>query len=466
MSDTSGGRGAPTRSGDASRDPDERSEGFETRPPSSGAPQPAEVSRRGLLGLLGAGAAGAAVGFAGGAAAVGVAVSTGQAHAAGSGSGASSYPFFGAHQAGIVTPAQDRLHFAAFDVSDTLDREGLIALLTEWTDAAARLTQGLDVVEGGAVGGSDYAPPADTGEALGLPAAGLTITFGFGPGLFENADGADRFGLAARRPTALEQLPRFQGDALVPERSGGDLCIQACADDPQVAVHAIRNLSRIAFGRATLRWSQLGFGRTSSTSTAQATPRNLFGFKDGTANVKAEETSEVDEQVWVADGDDPAWLAGGSYLVARRIRMIIENWDRVQLGEQEMLVGRSKGEGAPLSGGTEFTEPDFAAEGATGAPLIDTNAHVRLAHSSNNGGARMLRRGYNFVDGNDELGRLDAGLFFLSFQRSPQQFIDVQTSLATDGLNEYLKHVGSAIFAVPGGIAEGEYVGQRLFDGD
>ncbi|WP_159607012.1 Dyp-type peroxidase, partial [Agromyces humi] len=284
-----------------------------------------------------------------------------------------------------------------------------------------------------------------------------------GPGLFADADGVDRFGLAARRPAGLEPLPRFQGDALQPERSGGDLCIQACADDPQVAVHAIRNLSRIAFGRASLRWSQLGFGRTSSTSTAQATPRNLFGFKDGTANVKAEDGAVLDEQVWVQPGDEPAWLAGGSYLVARRIRMIIENWDRVQLGEQEKLVGRSKGEGAPMSGGTEFTEPDFEAEGPTGAPLIDTNAHVRLAHHSANGGARMLRRGYNFVDGNDELGRLDAGLFFLSFQRSPEQFITVQQRLAADGLNEYLKHVGSAIFAVPGGVAKGEFVGQALF---
>ncbi|MFB9307964.1 deferrochelatase/peroxidase EfeB [Agromyces hippuratus] len=419
------------------------------------------VSRRQLFGFLGAGAAGAVVGAAAGAG-VAVAATTGGAGAASP--AASVYPFFGAHQAGIVTPAQDRLHFAAFDVDDTLDRDGLIALLTEWTDAAARLSQGLEVVEGGAVGGSDYAPPVDTGEALGLPASGLTITFGFGPGLFADASGVDRFGLAARRPATLAPLPRFQGDALVPEISGGDLCIQACADDPQVAVHAIRNLSRIAFGRASLRWSQLGFGRTSSTSTTQTTPRNLFGFKDGTANVKAEETATVDDQVWVQASDEPAWLAGGSYLVARRIRMIIENWDRVQLGEQEMLVGRSKGEGAPLSGGTEFTEPDFEKTGATDAPLIDTNAHVRLAHPTTNGGARMLRRGYNFVDGNDSLGRLDAGLFFLSFQRSPQQFIDVQTSLASDGLNEYLKHVGSAIFAVPGGVAEGEFVGQALFD--
>ncbi|WP_344312387.1 iron uptake transporter deferrochelatase/peroxidase subunit [Agromyces terreus] len=452
------GAGAPPRPADGAGAPPRPADG------AGAPPRPADggVSRRQLLGLFGAGAAGATVGVAVGVAGVGVAVSNGAANAS-AGPAASAYPFYGEHQAGIVTPAQDRLHFAAFDVSATLDRDGLIELLRDWTDAAARLSQGLEVAEGGAVGGSDYAPPADTGEALGLPASGLTITFGFGPGLFEDADGVDRFGIAARRPARLEALPRFQGDALQPERSGGDLCIQACADDPQVAVHAIRNLSRIAFGRASLRWSQLGFGRTSSTSTTQATPRNLFGFKDGTANVKAEETTEVDDQVWVDDGDGPAWLAGGSYLVARRIRMIIENWDRVQLGEQETLVGRSKGEGAPLSGGTEFTEPDFEAEGPTGAPLIAPTSHVHLAHPTVNGGVRMLRRGYNFVDGNDELGRLDAGLFFLSFQRSPEQFITVQRSLAADGLNEYLKHVGSAIFAVPGGIRSGEYVGQALF---
>ncbi|MRX43871.1 iron uptake transporter deferrochelatase/peroxidase subunit [Agromyces kandeliae] len=416
------------------------------------------ISRRGILGLFGAGAAGAVVGAAGGA---GTAVAV--TGAFGGPEASAAYDFHGTHQAGITTPAQDRLHFAAFDVSDSLDRAGLVGLLADWTDAAARLTQGLEVEEGGAVGGSDHAPPADTGEALGLPAAGLTITFGFGPTLFEDAAGVDRFGIAARRPPALQALPRFQGDALKAEWTGGDLCIQACADDPQVAVHAIRNLSRIAFGRASLRWSQLGFGRTSSTSTSQSTPRNLFGFKDGTANVKAEDGEALAEHVWVDAADEPAWLAGGSYLVARKIRMVIENWDRVQLGEQEQLVGRSKGEGAPLSGGTEFAEPDFEATGATGAPLMAATSHVRLAHAASNGGVRMLRRGYNFVDGNDQLGRLDAGLFFLSFQRSPEQFVTVQRSLASDGLNEYLKHVGSAIFAVPGGIRPGEHVGQPLF---
>ena len=422
------------------------------------AEQPRRLSRRGLLGLVSAGTAGLAAGI-GGTVAVTSATSASATSAT-----TRVVPFHGAHQAGITTAAQDRLHFAAFDLASSATREDLIELLQDWTLAAARLTRGLDVSEEGAVGGPDTAPPDDTGEALGLDASSLTLTFGFGPTLFTDESGADRFGLADRRPAELAALPRFRGDALVPTAGGGDLCIQACADDPQVAVHAIRNLSRIAFGRASLRWSQLGFGRTSSTSTAQATPRNLFGFKDGTANVKSEEPDAVQEHVWVQDADGPAWLAGGSYLVARKIRMIIETWDRSQLGEQERVIGRSKGSGAPLSGGGEFTEPDFEATGATGAPLVDEQSHVRLAHPTVNNGVRLLRRGYNFVDGNDELGRLNAGLFFLSFQRSPEQFIAIQRNLATDALNEYIKHVGSAVFAVPPGVREeGDFVGSGLF---
>ncbi|MWV50449.1 deferrochelatase/peroxidase EfeB [Rathayibacter sp. VKM Ac-2803] len=435
-------------------DEDQTADDVESTAP---AEQPRRLSRRGLLGLVSAGTAGIAAGV-GGTFAV-----TSAASASDSGA-ANTVPFFGANQAGITTAAQDRLHFAAFDVASGTTREDLIELLQDWTLAASRLTRGLEMSEEGAVGGPDTAPPQDTGEALGLDAASLTVTFGFGPTLFTDADGTDRFGLADRRPPELEALPRFRGDALLPAGSGGDLCIQACADDPQVAVHAIRNLSRIAFGRASIRWSQLGFGRTSSTSTAQATPRNLFGFKDGTANVKSEEADAVEEHVWVQGSDGPDWLVGGSFLVARKVRMIIETWDRSQLGEQERVIGRSKGSGAPLSGGDEFTEPDFDTAGATGTPLIDKESHVRLAHPTVNGGVRLLRRGYNFVDGNDELGRLNAGLFFLSFQRSPQQFVTVQQNLANDALNEYIKHVGSAVFAVPPGARdESDFVGSGLF---
>ncbi|GGC78895.1 peroxidase [Tersicoccus solisilvae] len=367
-------------------------------------------------------------------------------------------PFHGAHQAGIVTPAQDRLHLAAFDVV-TDSRDELIALLQQWTEAAATLTAG-----GSLTPDAGYdSPPTDTGEALGLSAANLTITIGFGAGLFRK-DGKDRFGLAKHRPAALIDLPHFPGDALEPARTGGDLVVQACADDPQVAVHAIRNLARIGFGTVSVRWSQLGFGRTASTSTAQATPRNLFGFKDGTANLKAEENDALAEHVWV--GETGGWMAGGTYLVARRIRMHIETWDRTSLREQEQVVGRDRTEGAPLSGGSEFTEPDLARAGNDGTPLIATTSHVALAHPSRNDGVRMLRRGYNYTDGSDGLGRLDAGLMFLAFVTDPRtHYVPMQTAMArNDALAEYLRHTGSGLFAVPGGVAPGGYVGQRLFE--
>jgi len=309
----------------------------------------------------------------------------------------------------------------------------------------------------GPVSGPYDSPPDDTGEAMGLPPSGLTITFGFGPRLFDRVDGADRFGIEAKRPAALQTLPHFPGDLLRAERSGGDLC-----------VHAIRNLSRIAFGTAALRWAQLGFGRTSSTSTTQATARNLFGFKDGTMNLKAEDPTALAEHVWVRPGDDSGadWLAGGSYLVARRINMTIETWDRQPLREQERVIGRSKGEGAPLSGGSEFSQPDFNLAGRGDKPLLDPAAHVRLAHPTSNHGVQILRRGYNFADGNDDLGRLDAGLFFLAYVRNPTtQYIPLQTKLSRDdAMAEYLQHTGSGLFAVPAGVADGEFVGQNLFD--
>jgi len=415
------------------------------------------VSRRRLLGYAGAGAAIGAAGFAGG-------IGTARAGDGGTQESDDRHPFHGRHQAGITTPAQDRLHFAAFDVTAT-SRSELVMLLKAWTAAAAAMTQGRAVGDGTPL---PYdSPPADTGEATGLSPSRLTLTFGFGPSLFRDADGKDRFGLADRQPKALRRLPHFPADALQEHRSDGDLCVQACADDPQVAVHAIRNLSRIAFGSAALRWSQLGFGRTSSTSTAQATPRNLFGFKDGTANLKAEEPEAVDEHVWVADGDDDgaAWMTGGSYLVARRINMQIETWDRTSLREQEGLVGRDRPQGAPLSGGGEFTPPDFSTKGNDGQPLIAMSSHVRLAHPSQNNGVRMLRRGYNFTDGNDELGRLDAGLFFIAYVRDPDtQYIPMQTRLAReDGLREYLEHTGSGLFAVPPGATRTGFIGQPLF---
>jgi deferrochelatase/peroxidase EfeB len=395
------------------------------------------ITRRGLL----VAGTGAAVG-----AGAARALDSGDAPHEGVGTG--RVEFHGARQAGIVTPAQDRLVFAAFDLR-TRDRDELRYLLETWTAAGAQLTQGEPVPGPSDVGA---APPADTGEAAGLASARLTVTFGFGPSLFD-----ERFGLAAQRPGKLRDLPRLPGDELDPERSGGDLCVQACADDPQVAFHAVRNLARLARGVAVMRWSQLGFGRTSTTSRSQSTPRNLMGFKDGTNNVRAEDTKDLAEHVWVPEADGPAWLAGGTYMVTRRIRMLIESWDRAPLADQEDTIGRTKLEGAPLGGEHEFDEVDLADQPA--------NAHVALAQPSKNGGVKMLRRGYSFTDGMDSrLGELDAGLFFIAFQRDPEHFVRVQRRLGSvDALNEYIKHVSSAVFAVPPGVGRGEFVGQSLF---
>ncbi|MEU4422461.1 iron uptake transporter deferrochelatase/peroxidase subunit [Actinoplanes sp. NPDC024001] len=410
----------------------------------------AALSRRSALALAGAGAAGVA----GTAALV-----ARRAPSAEPDPVTGAVAFTGEHQAGIVTPAQDRLHFVAFDVI-TKDRDRLVRLLKEWTAAAARMTRGHDAGEIGAVAGIPEAPPDDTGEAIGLPASALTLTIGFGPALFR------RFGLASRQPAALAPLPRFTGDTLDAALSDGDIGIQACANDPQVAVHAIRNLARIGMGVVSVRWSQLGFGRTSSTSTGQATPRNLFGFKDGTRNLKAEETDLLREHLWVQPGDGPDWMTGGSYLVTRKIRMLVETWDRSPLAEQEMIVGRAKGSGAPLGRQDEFDDVDFTSVGADGEPLLAPVAHVRLAHPDTNNGARMLRRGYNFVDGSDGLGRLNAGLFFIAYQRDPRTgFIPVQRSLSgRDELNEYIRHVSSALFACPPGLSgPDDYWGRALF---
>jgi deferrochelatase/peroxidase EfeB len=399
----------------------------------------------------------------GAAAGVGAAIGAGVASAAGDDSGAAAaadrVAFHGAHQAGIATPAQDRLVFATFDLT-TDARDDLQELLRLWTRAAELLTNGRAV---GTVGGNSLAPPADTGEAQGLAASQLTLTFGLGPTIFAQG-GKDRFGLRDRMPKAFGPLPALPGDELEAARSGGDLCVQACANDPQVAFHAIRNLTRIARPYAHLRWTQLGFGRTSSTSRAQDTPRNLMGFKDGTANIVSEDAGAMDDHVWV--GNEGDWLAQGSYLVARRISMTIESWDRAPLADQEATIGRAKVTGAPLGKTDEFDELDFSAKSPTGGPLIPADAHVAVAHPTKNAGIRILRRGYSFTDGlSADLGQLDAGLFFLAYMRDPKSFVDLQTHLGTmDALNEYIRHVGSAVFAVPAGVRDARgYVGQALF---
>ncbi len=406
-----------------------------------------ELTRRRLLASAGVGAAGIGLGGA-----AGYLVGTESAEAS---DGTGSVPFYGDHQAGIATPAQDRLHFAAFDLVDP-SPAALRELLQEWSAAAAEMTAGQMV---GDVNEMQLAPPDDTGETVGLLPSRLTVTFGFGPSLFAKR----QLGLAGKRPAALREIPPLPADELNLGESGGDLCVQACSDDPQVAFHAVRNLARIGRGTVVMRWSQLGFGRTASTSRSQETPRNLMGFKDGTANIKAEDTEAMDRFVWVG-GEGPSWMRGGTYLVTRRIRMLLEIWDRSALADQEETIGRDKYKGAPLGGSEEFEALDLEAEQG-GKPVIPVDAHVRLASATANDGERILRRGYSFTDGVDEsLGELEAGLFFICFQRDPErQFVAIQRRLgSSDSLNEYIKHVGSAVFAVPPGARGGGYVGETL----
>ena len=199
-------------------------------------------------------------------------------------------------------------------------------------------------------------------------------------------------GIAGQQPATLKPLPAFSADELQEGISGGDICIQACSDDAQVALHAVRNLARLAEGAATVAWSQSGLGKSSTLARDGKTPRNLFGFKDGTANIRS--NSDFDDFVWASSGDGPAWMAGGTYLVARKVEMILETWDNEDLTEQQEVFGRTKGTGAPLSGGSERTRPNFRATGANGEPMIDPHSHIALAAPGRAG--RILRRGYNY----------------------------------------------------------------------
>jgi deferrochelatase/peroxidase EfeB len=405
------------------------------------------ITRRRLLASAGAGAAGIGLG-------AGYLIGRDSAEAGDELSGTT--PFYGEHQSGIATPAQDRLHFASFDLR-TERRSELRELMREWSRAAAEMCAGELIGDGN---GRPLAPPSDTGETVGVSPANLSVTFGFGPSLFEKRG----LGLAARRPAALKPIPPLPGDELDELKSGGDLCVQACSDNPQVAFHAIRNLARIGIGTTALRWAQAGFGRTSTTTSRTETRRNLLGFKEGTANLRGDDEKAMNECVWLGPADRPAWMRGGTYMVTRRIRMLLEVWDRSSLRHQEQTIGRYKYSGAPLGGSEETDSLDLDAI-AAGQPVIPDNAHVRLAFSIEPE-ERILRRGYSFADDVDErTGELDAGTFFICFQRDPaRQFVSIQRRLgvSADGLNDYIRHVSSAVFAMPPGARPGGYVGEGL----
>ncbi len=373
--------------------------------------------------------------------------------------------FYGEHQAGIVTPQQSHVYVASLDLI-TEKRDDVIALLKAWTAASARMSKG-DTAQ--PLPTDDKAAP-DSGDILGIGAAGLTVTFGFGPGMFTK-DGKDRYGIASKRPAALVDLPRFNGDQLIPQKTGGDIMIQACANDAQVAFHAVRQLSRMGYGVVAMRWGQAGF----LSGPRGQTPRNLMGFKDGSNNPPVKDAALMNEFVW-AKSDDAPWMDGGSYSVVRRIRITIEHWDTMERGFQEQVMGREKYSGAPIGKKNEFDPVDLKAVDADGNSVIPENSHVRLSNRDSNDGAQILRRSYSYNEGTNfyverwppwrQETEYDAGLIFVAFQGDPRKgFIPINDRLAKfDMMNQFTTHVGSGIFACPPGAQPGSYIGAGLFE--
>ncbi|MET9593354.1 iron uptake transporter deferrochelatase/peroxidase subunit [Streptomyces sp. NPDC006516] len=408
------------------------------------------VSRRQLIGSVGAaGAAGLVLGAAGGVG--GHTAAQGDEPTALTTVGSTEAVFHGKHQPGITTPLQARGHLVAFDLAADAGRKEAAALMRRWSAVAERLMAG-EPAEGGR--------GHDTGVALDAGPSSLTVTFGFGRTFFA------RTGLTGHRPAALDPLPAFSSDHLDSKRSDGDLWVQIGADDALVAFHALRALQKEAGPTARVRWQMNGFNRTPGATARPMTARNLMGQVDGTNNPKPTE-SDFDERIFVpSGGSENSWMAGGSYAVVRRIRMLLDDWEELTVERQEQVIGRRKADGAPLSGGSEDTEMDLDKTGPDGKLLIAANAHARISSPEKNGGAAMLRRPFSYHDGIADDGSPDAGLLFICWQADPfKGFIPVQRKLDRgDALSPFIRHEASGLFAVPGGAAAGEYVGQRLLE--
>jgi dye decolorizing peroxidase len=351
--------------------------------------------------------------------------------------GERTVPFFGAHQAGVDTDAQAHGLFVALDLLVGTGREDLVRMMRILTDDAARLTQGTPAL-------------ADSEPELAASPASLTVTFGFGPRFVARARGA--------APGWLKALPPFAIDRLLPEFSDGDLLLQIAADDPLTVAHTARMLLKDTRSFASVRWSQQGFRRAHGTVRPGTTMRNLFGQVDGTTN-PAPGTADFDEVVWNAEG----WLAGGTSAVVRRIGMDLDKWDRLDRGGREQSVGRYLSNGAPLTGTAEFDEPDFEATTPIGFPVIPEFSHVRRSRSENPA-ERIFRRSYNYDDRPTGEAVSLSGLIFVSFQADvDRQFVPIQRRLdQLDLLNEWTVPIGSAVFAIPPGCAEGGFVGETL----
>lgn len=352
-----------------------------------------------------------------------------------------SYSPHGLHQAGIVTPAPAATKLIGFDLLSDTDVEALSRLMRLWSSDIANMMAGEPI-------------PGDTAPELAQANTSLSITVGFGPGVF------DLEGLAQQRPAGFVTIPAMQHDRLADEWSGGDLLAIVAADDRTTIDYVSRRLIRDAETFATPRWVQTGSWRGLDANGDPVTGRNLFGQKDGTANPGGD---VLDESVWIDGG--PQWLTGGTTVVIRRIEMDLDDWDDLGRSSQEKVIGRNLDDGAPLTGDREYDAPDFTATDG-GELVIPEDAHIRLAHPVNNAGRRILRRGINYTHEERSGSRTvtSAGLLFLSFQANvAEQFVPIQRTLDnSDALNRWTTAIGSAVFAIPGGFDEQGWVGRQL----
>ncbi|MTE23564.1 Dyp-type peroxidase [Microbacterium sp. ZXX196] len=350
--------------------------------------------------------------------------------------GEDTIPFHGAHQAGIAAGDQAHGVFVALDLAGGAGRDDLRRLMRILTDDAARLTRG-------------EAALADSEPELAASPARLTVTFAFGPGFVAAAGGT--------APAWLAPLPAFSVDRLRPEFTGGDLLIHVASDDPITLAHAARMLLKDARSFASVRWTQRGFRRAHGSVPDGTTQRNLFGQVDGTVNPRPG-TEDFDAVVWSTGG----WMAGGTGMVVRRIAMNLDTWDELDRPGRESAVGRRLDTGAPLTGTDEFDEPDFAATSAIGFPVIPTFSH--MARARGDGSERIFRKAYNYDERPSGTDVSNAGLVFVSYQADvAAQFVPIQRRLdEVDLLNEWTTPIGSAVFAVPPGCAEGGYIGETL----